>query len=402
MQNLSDYIYEAQENKSFILETINEMNIMTINESFQSTILTNLAKSIKKFEQPAHNRDVENEKRERERHEQRNLERKINGYDELEYHKSKPNALSFATVFGPDNARVPTSKSRYASLKDMRIRGVKWAEITDDMFTKYDGYDAKFQKLFRKLCMKGLPFLAIACEPETDTIVYVARGFDESNSLSFWELAQNKSKYNKETGFVRKQKPKGRWQERDYKGMEMLEDMNDYDVYLLEITDDMKSDYTLLYNDRKEAQEGVINYDKDSLKAIAAQQRARYKKLAAELRAKRLQENPKALYDDIKKLNDRVIAVYDKIMSDEKYVGEYYGIGNLMSYVENCFSQYYDYLRSKKDADDYKKRAEENGRQYDDSNNYYIGRMNNEINDVKEHIDRAKKEIEAAEERLSA
>ena len=401
MQNLSDYIYEVQENKSFILETINEMNIMTINESFQSTILTNLAKSIKKFEQPAHNRDVENEKRERERHEKRNLERKLNGYDELEYHKSKPNALSFASVFGPDNARVPTSKSRYASYNDVRIRGIKWAEITDDMFTKYDGYDAKFQKIFKKLCNGKKAFLAIACEPETDTIVYVVRGFDESNSLSFWELAQQKNQWSKETGFVRKQKPKGRWNERDYKGVEMLEDMNDYDVYLLEITDDMKSNYTLLYNDRKEAQKGVINYDKDSLKAIAAQQRARYKKLAAELRAKRLQENPKALYDDIKKLNDRVIAIYDKIMSDEKYVGEYCGIGNLMSYVENCFSQYYDYLRSKKDVDEYKKRAEEKGRTYDESN-FYVGRMNNEINDVKERIDRAKKEIEAAEERLSA
>lgn len=401
MQNLSDYIYEAQENKSFILETINEMNIMTINESFQSTLLTNLAKTIKKFEQPAHNRDVEKEKREREQHDKRNLERKLNGYDEVEYRKSKPNALSFASVFGPDNARVPMSKSRYASYKDMRIRSVKWAEITDDMFTKYDGYDAKFQKIFKKLCNGKKAFLAIACEPETDTIVYVVRGFDESNSLSFWELAQQRSKYNKETGFVKKHKPKGKWNERDYKGVEMLEDMNDYDVYLLEITDNMKSDYNLLYNDRKEAQQGVINYDKDSLKAIAAQQRARYKKLAAELRAKRLQENPKALYDDIKKLNDRVIAVYDKIMSDEKYVGEYYSIGNLMSYVENCFSQYYDYLRSKRDADDYKKHAEEKGRTYDDSN-YYIERMNNEINYVKDRIDIAKKEIEAAEERLAA
>lgn len=401
MQNLSDYIYEAQENKSFILETINEMNIMTINESFQSTILTNLARSIKKFEQPAHNRDVENEKREKEQYDKRNIERKLNGYDEVEYHKSKPNALSFASVFGPDNARVPMSKSRYTSYKDMRIRGVKWAEITDDMFTKYDGYDAKFQKLFKKLCNGKKAFLAIACEPETDTIVYVVRGFDESNSLSFWELAQQRSKYNKETGFIRKQKPKSRWNERDYKGVEMLEDMNDYDVYLLEITDNMKSDYTLLYNDRKEAQKGVINYDKDSLKIIAAQQRARYKKLAAELRAKRLQENPKALYDDIKKLNDRVIAVYDKIMSDEKYVGEYYGIGNLMSYVENCFSQYYDYLRSKKEVDEYKKHAEEKGRKYDDSN-YYVERMNNEINYVKERIDRAKKEIEKTEERLAA
>lgn len=401
MQNLSDYIYEAQENQSFILETINEMNIMTINESFQSTLLTNLAKTIKKFEQPAHNRDIEREKREREQHEKRNLERKVNGYDEVEYHKSKPNALSFASVFGPSNARVPMSKSRYASHKDMRIRGVKWAEITDNMFIKYDGYDAKFQKIFKKLCNGKKAFLAIACEPETDTIVYVVRGFDESNELSFWELAQQRSKYNKETGFVKKHKPKGRWGERDYKGVEMLEDMNDYDVYLLEITDDMKSDYTLLYNDRKEAQKGVINYDKDSLKAIAAQQRARYKKLAAELRAKRLQENPKALYDEIKELNDRVIAVYDKIMADEKYVGEYYSIGNLMSYVENCFSQYYDYLRSKRDADDYKKRAEEKGRKYDDSN-YYIERMNNEINYVKERIDRAKKEIQAAEERLAA
>ena len=401
MQNLSDYIYEAQENKSFILETINEMNIMTINESFQSKILTNLAKAIKKFEQPAHNRDIEREKREREQHDKRNLERKVNGYPETEYHKSKPDALSFASVFGPGNARVPMSKSKYTSYKDMRIRGVKWAEITDNMFTKYDGYDAKFQKIFKKLCNGKKAFLAIACEPETDTIVYVVRGFDESNELSFWELAQNRSKYNKETGFVRKNKPKGRWQERDYKGMEMLEDMNDYDVYLLEITDNMKSEYNLLYNDRKEAQQGVINYDKDSLKAIAAQQRARYKKLSAELRAKRLQENPKALYDDIKELNDRVIAVYDKIMSDEKYVGEYYGIGNLMSYVENCFSQYYDYLRSKKDADDYKKHAEEKGRKYDDSN-YYIERMNNEINYVKDRIDRAKKEIQAAEERLAA
>ena len=403
MKDIRTYINECLEKNEFISEVFNEMNMMTINESFQSTLLTNLARSIKKFEQPAHDRDIEREKRDKEAHDKRNQERKANGYDEVEYRKSKPNALSFASVFGPTNAQVAMSKSRYASYKDMRVRGVKWDTITDDMFTKYDGYDAKFQKIFKKLCNKKLPFLAIACEPETDIIVYVVRGYDESENLSFWELAQQRNKWNKESGFINKQKPKGRsqWSTRNYKGVEMLEDMNDYDVYLLEITDDMKSDYNLLYNNRKEAQQGVINYDKDSLKAISAQQRARYKKLAAELRAKRLQENPKALYDEIKELNDRVISVYDKIMSDEKFIGEYYSIGNLMSYVENCFSQYYDYLRSKKDADDYKKHAEEKGRTYDNSN-YYIERMNNEINYVKERIDRAKKEIESTEERLKA
>lgn len=394
MKDIRTYIDECLESYEFIAEVANETALMTINEAFESSILQNLAKTIKKFEKTTHENDVARDKREKEDRDKRNLERKLSGLEPLEYHKSKPNAKSFSSVFGP------VTVNKYG--KKSRVRGIRWDKITDNMFVKYDGYDAKFQKLFKKLNNKKLPFLAIACEPDTNDIVFVVRGFNSDNEYaSFWELAQHKSAWSKDPGFIRKQKPKGRWNERDYKGVEMLEDMNDYDIYLLEIPDTMINEYTALTNDRKEAQEGVINYDKDSLKKIAAEQRARYKKLAAELRAKRLQENPKALYDEIKELNDRVISVYDKIMSDDKFIGEYYGIGNLMSYVENCFSQYYDYLRSKKEADDYKKHAEEKGRTYDDSN-YYVGRMNNEINYVKERIDRAKKEIASAEERLKA
>ena len=388
MKDLSIYIREALDDRDILIETLHEMNIMTINEAFNSKILTNLANSIKKFEEPARKNDAEQRKRAEEESKQR-------GYTV----KPSVNAMSFASMFGPTDANVPVGKGRYSSSRREHIRGIKWNEITDDMFTKYDGYDAKLHKVFKSLCNKKKAFIAIACEPDTDNIVYVVRGFDDNSNQSFWELAEHKNKWNNDSGVVRKEKPKGnsQWYKRDYKGVEMLEDMNDYDVYLLEITDEMKSEYKSLYDERTEQKKGVVNYDDASLKQLAAENKVMYKKLAKELRAKRLQENPKALYDKIKEANQKVLALYDKIIADDKYIGSHYGIGDAMSYVNDAFRQYYDFLRNQQEYNDAKS--------HDDGSyaeRFIKGRVNDSINDVKKRIDYILKEIDKLEKELAA
>ena len=71
MKDLSIYIREALDDRDILVETLHEMNIMTINEAFNSKILTNLANSIKKFEEPARKNDAEQRKRAEEESKQR-------------------------------------------------------------------------------------------------------------------------------------------------------------------------------------------------------------------------------------------------------------------------------------------------------------------------------------------
>ena len=125
--------------------------------------------------------------------------------------------------------------------------------------------------------------------------------------------------------------------------------------------------------------------------------RAMYKKLAEELRAKRLQEDPNALYDKIKEANQKVLALYDKIITDDKYIGSHYSIGDAMSYVNDAFRQYYDFLRNQHEYNDAKNHDDDSY-----AERYIKGRVNDSINDVKKRIDYILKEIEKIENDLAA
>ena len=119
--------------------------------------------------------------------------------------------------------------------------------------------------------------------------------------------------------------------------------------------------------DREEAQKGVINYDDASLKELAQRQRLHYKVLAKELRAKRLQDNPKYMLNEITKIHNEALKLAEQIIDSKEHIDEGYSIGNAMSYITSAFEEYFKYLKSMKDAEASVERARIRGREEPES-----------------------------------
>ena len=154
--------------------------------------------------------------------------------------------------------------------------------------------------------------------------------------------------------------------------------------------------------DREEAQKGVINYDDESLKELAHRQRLHYKVLAKELRAKRLQDNPKYMLNEITKIHNEALKLAEQIIDSKEHIDEGYSIGNAMSYITSAFEEYFKYLKSMKDAETSVERARIMGREDSESyGEHYRSDAASKLDSCKDRLERAKNDLDEIRERIT-
>lgn len=376
---LSDNIYE----KDIFLETVNMIVDETINESFQASILTNLAKTIKDIESKNREKDAQETKR---WHEQ--------GY----MGTPSKSAKSFASIFGP------LTETSYGK-KKTGIRGLKWSEIKDSDFKQYKGDDKEFVKFLKSVYAKKVIADMIVCAPGTKDIVAFIKGY--AKTLGDVRVYYFESEGWKK-GVQEKTAKKYKYDVRSLKVNETLELIKDFDIYVLEITESMIKDYDELHKEREESQKGSIEMDEASMKSLLRQQKARYDAMVKEIKAKKLQDDPNILFNDIKKVNDDVVALFQKVMAKPENMDMRFDLSDLMRYVSYAYEEFYKSMKSQRDSDRSKERAKqrakERGEEFndDDYGKYDLNKSNakEQIRDSKEYLEKVKKMIKEIEDQL--
>lgn len=397
LEYLNDYYYDSL--------VINEVcNLIAedemVNESFKSSIVQKLAQAIYNAEKTSNKKKVEQAKKN----------------DEVlgtEYGKHDPRIISFTSIFGPK-----TVNGRYGG-STKGIQGLKWSEITDDDFIEYAPNDKELIKLIKKTYGKKNANADFIVMKDGEIINFIkAYGADEKSDGMFYFKSDtlkkyaNGSEYTVPGGVEEVTKPYYSYQHRPLKVAEVINALKELSsikgvkVYALEITDDMIKQYQSLITDRKKSQEGVINYDKRSLDMLRKQQVSRYKVLAAEIRANKLQKDPNILFNEITETNKQVVELYKKVMSSTEYLDKYFELGRLMDYVSRAYESFYKSIKSgrksEKSRERAKARAAERGEKFDpkeyDEFDYNRSDAQSSINDAKKYINNVKemiKEIEA-------
>lgn len=397
LEYLNDYYYDSL--------VINEVcNLIAedemVNESFKSSIVQKLAQAIYNAEKTSNKKKVEQAKKN----------------DEVlgtEYGKHDPRIVSFTSIFGPK-----TVNGRYGG-STKGIQGLKWSEITDDNFIEYAPNDKELIKLIKKTYGKKNANADFIVMKDGEIINFIkAYGADEKSDGMFYFKSDtlkkyaNGSEYTVPGGVEEVTKPYYSYQHRPLKVAEVVNALKELSsikgvkVYALEITDDMIKQYQSLITDRKKSQEGVINYDKRSLDMLRKQQVSRYKVLAAEIRANKLQKDPNILFNEITETNKQVVELYKKVMSSTEYLDKYFELGRLMDYVSRAYESFYKSIKSgrksEKSREHAKARAAERGEKFDpkeyDEFDYNRSDAQSSINDAKKYINNVKemiKEIEA-------
>lgn len=401
MRQLSEYLNDYYYDSLVINEVCNLIaEDEMVNESFKSSIVQKLAQAIYNAEKTSNKKKVEQAK----------------AYDEVqgtEYGKHDPRIVSFTSIFGPK-----TVNGRYGG-STKGIQGLKWSEITDDDFIEYAPNDKELIKLIKKTYGKKNANADFIVMKDGEIINFIkAYGADEKSDGMFYFKSDtlkkyaNGSEYTVPGGVEEATKPYYSYQHRPLKVAEVVNALKELSsikgvkVYALEITDDMIKQYQSLITDRKKSQEGVINYDKRSLDMLRKQQVSRYKALAAEIRANKLQKDPNVLFNEITETNKQVIELYKKVMSSTEYLDKYFELGRLMDYVSRAYESFYKSIKSgrksEKGRERAKARAAERGEKFDpkeyDEFDYNRSDAQSSINDAKKYINNVKemiKEIEA-------
>ena len=392
MKNLKEYLFDRECDNIILTEAASIIGEEMINEAFKAKILSKLASTVKEYEKEHRAEDI----------------RKQKEYDEKGYGKINPSEKTFTSLFGPI-----VQTSRYGSTKK-KVRGCQWDKITDDNVTYYEGgYDNALHKRIKQLYAGKIRGLIVICDPETHDIVYAVRGYSSNDSKTgkpfkpstFEFKAWTNSSGDSHKRVANKTAPlrKGGWQEGDLKVDALIELINDYEVYFIEIPNEYITDYDVLVKGREEAQKGVINYDDASLKELAKRQRLHYQVLAKELRAKRLQDNPKYMFNEITKIHDEALKLSEQIIDNTDHIDEGYNIGNAMSYITSAFEEYFRYLKSMKDAE----RSVQLGREKGDENperrgEYYRSDAASRLEDCKNRLKRAKEYLDEINARIAA
>ena len=398
LEYLNDYYYDSL--------VINEVcNLIAedemVNESFKSSIVQKLAQAIYNAEKTSNKKKVEQAKKN----------------DEVlgtEYGKHDPHIVSFTSIFGPK-----TLNGRHGSTKG--IQGLKWSEITDDDFIEYAPNDKELIKLIKKTYGKKNANADFIVMKDGEIINFIkAYGADEKSDGMFYfksdalQKYSNGSEYTLPGGVKEVTKPYYSYQHRPLKVAEVVNALKELSsiegvkVYALEITDDMIKQYQSLITDRKKSQEGVINYDKKSLEMLRKQQVARYKALAQEIRAKKLQNDPNVLFNEIAETNKQVIELYKKVMSSTDNLDKYFDLGRLMDYVSRAYESFYRSMKSERQSEmakeRYKVKAAERGEEFNDEEydkfDFDKSNAKSEINDAKKYVDNVKKMIKEIEDQL--
>ena len=376
MQQLFEYlINDICEQKFLQEEAVLNIEEEMVNESFKCELLTNLAEQIKKAEKKNNAQKIKNNKE---------LEEKGYGY--------RDTLTSFASIFGP-----LTINGRYSSKKG--IQGLKWSEITEDDFVLIKaGNEKELKKALKPIYAKNGKGDAIICLPGTKTPVMFIKGYGKDDDKRLYYFQMNQTRWPsgailQNSGVKEKTAPKYSYQIRSLKLDEVMPLISDLDVYILNITDELIKQYKTIQQEREEAKKGVIKKKKKSLAELLKKQKARYRALADEMKAKKLQKDPNALWDEIKKANDEVVNLYKEIISTPENIDKYYSLGLLMGYVSNAYEQFVRSMKETYTADKYDKK-------YPDSKDKSINREWAEeyINSAKDYVDRVNKEIEKIKE----
>ena len=353
-------------------------DIITINESFQSSLLVNLAKRIKDAEKE----HAANDKKRRE------LNKKQGYSSDYMAHSAK----SFASIFGP-----LTDTSRWGESKT-GIQGLKWSEIKDDDFKQYKGDDKAYVKFLKSVYAKKVMADIIVCAPGTKDIVAFIKGYAKTlGDVRVYHFPTTGWK----TGVQEKTAPKYKYDERSLKVNEALELFRDFDVYVLEITDSMIETYKNIHKERTESQKGVIEMDKDSLAHLLKQQQSRYNALVKKMKAEKLKSNVNELFDEIKKTNDEVVELFKKVMSKPENMDQRFDLSDLMRYISYAYEQFYKSMSYKRSAERSVERAKAKGDEHADRYGEWDRESSDEyIRDAKDYLERVKKEIKKIEDNL--
>ena len=387
MINLSEYLIDVEYNRLVNEEYFNLTSNDIINESFQASILTALAKRIKDAEKE----HAENDKKQRERN-------KEQGYS-LDY--MAKSAKSFASIFGPI-----TETPRWGD-KKTGIRGLKWSEIKDDDFQYFeadtDEWNKKFIKLLKSVYNKKIMADIICCKPGTKEVVNFIKGYVKT-------LGEVRVYYFPTTGWKKgvqeKTATKYKYGERSLKFDETIDTISGLDIYFLEIKDDMVKTYNELHQDREESKKGSIELDDASMAALLKKQQSRYNVMVKEIKAKKLQKNPNDLFDEIKQTNDDVVALFKKVMDNPKYMDMRFDLSDLMRYVSYAYEQFYKSMKSTADANKFEKAYREkhkndNTSVPDFTRSYEREQAQEYIRDAKDYLTKVKKGIKEIEDQLN-
>ena len=388
MKDLRTILFNNYCDKQILIETSNLIAEEVINESFQSSILSGLAKAIKDAESKHAENDKEAEKRYKE---------EGRGY------KPTKTAKSFASIFGPLE-----ETPRYGD-KKTGIRGLKWSEIKDDDFQYFEAdteeWDKKFVKLLRSVYQKKIMADVICCKPGTKEVVNFIKGYSKTaGDVRVYYFPTTGWK----TGVQEKTATKYKYGERSLKFDETVDVISGYDIYYLEVKEDMIKNYDELHKSRLSARKGSIELDEESLYNLLKQQQARYKTLVKEIKAKKLQADPNVLLDEIKETNDKAVELFRKVISNPENMDMRFDIDDLMRYMSYSYEQFYKSMKSKRDSDKSieraKQRAKERGEEFNEKEfrkwNYDQSSSDEYIRDSKEYLQKVKKIIKQIEENI--
>ena len=382
-RSLLNTIYESQVLEEYSI--LEGEEILQINESFQSSLLQALAKAIKDAEKG----HAENDKR------------MVQHYKDQGYSGTpSKTAQSFSSIFGPI-----TSQAKWGDSKS-GIQGLKWDQIKDEDFKKYHAGDKELEKLLKEVYLKKKQANFICCEPDTQNVVMFIKGY--AKEMGDVRVYGFKSKWGNSEAVTEKTATKYKYGERSLKLNETLVVIDGLDIYALEITDAMKKEYTTLHDTRIASQKGVINYDEASLKKMLKQQKARYQAMVKEIKAKKLEGDPKQLLERINKVHAEAIATMEKIMSNPENMDEYFDVGRLLAYCSRAYESFYDAFKYKakgeKSTARAKQRAADKGEEFDEKDfdryNFDKSSAKEKFNDVDEYCKEVEKMIEDMKKRM--
>ena len=355
MKEIIDYIYES------------EFDSIVINETFQSTWLSSLAKKIKDSESKRH--------------------KSKNGYEEKREKRTSSFSNIFQTVFKDSNNNNPIN--------------IKWTDVKDDDFVLYKPKDKSFKKLcdniFDKKLAKNKMALIISCEPDTKNIVYFTNAINGKYYQDNWSevsgpaICQFDVPYSYWEGSNRgidKKVATVRKSSRGYNNYRTLNQREAYDLlknmdnYLLEIDDKLIEDYQKITLDRKEARKGTINFDKDSLDDILRAQRERYRAFVRTVKVNKMRSDDKVVYEEIKKMYAEIIELNEKIMKESDNWDLFSAMENLLRDFSYAFYHYYRYFIKNKRA------------QAGEESKFYKSAADEELIDVQKTLKKYRAEID--------
>lgn len=375
MKQLFEYITNNICDRNILLEEALIDTEDLINESFQCELLTNLASQIKKAEKKNNINKIERAKQHDEQ------------YPYSDGSKHDPHIVSFTSIFGP-----LTVTGKYQTKRG--IQGLKWSEITDDDFVLVKaGNEKELKKALKPIYAKNGKGDAIVCLPDTKNPIMFIKGYGKDDDKRLYYFNMDQARW--DAGVKEKTATKYSYQTRPLKLDEVMPLISDCDVYILNITDELIKSYQILQTTRDANKEGMINYDESSLKDMFKKQKARYKTMVEEIKARKLQKRPELLFDEIKKVNDEVYDLYKEVMSDPENIDKYFDLGNLMNYVSHAYESFYRSMKSSRDAEKFELRFPNNT-----ADSYNRAKARSEINDAKEYIDRVRKSIAEIKQNL--